>query len=230
MKQIIDLYDINFQYRKLLREVYDLGIVTAPRGKKIKEIIPYSFAIDPHKNVITLDGVKTNLQYANLELDWYYAATNNIHWSDKIAKIWNRFSDDGKTVNSAYGHRIFGGHEEFINQWEWIKDKLTEDPDSRQCVMNINWVKDKEKPTKDFPCTVYIQIFIRDNKLIWITNMRSNDVYFGLRNDVYCFCEMQKRLAKELGIECGLYHHYAGSMHLYEEQFEKVEKFLEVKQ
>jgi len=38
--------------------------------------------------------------------------------------------------------------------------------------------------------------------------------------------ELQKRLAKELNIELGKYYHFAGSLHLYENQFKKVKELL----
>lgn len=80
------------------------------------------------------------------------------------------------------------------------------------------------KKTKDFPCTMYFQIFIRNNKLHWITNMRSQDIYYGMRNDIYCFTELQKLLTKELDLELGKYYHHCGSLHLYESQWNKMIK------
>lgn len=35
----------------------------------------------------------------------------------------------------------------------------------------------------DFICTNYAQLFIRNNKLIYIVDMRSNDAIFGFFND-----------------------------------------------
>lgn len=218
-------------YKKALEDVWTRGIEVSPRGMKIKELLAYQFKIDdPRDNVITLPGFKTNVKYAEEELKWYYAATNRIDWSPLIERTWKQFSDDGKTVNSAYGHRIFGGHEHFLNQWEWCKDKLKDDPDSRQCVINLNDVIDKEKSTLDFICTVFCQVFLRENKLHWLTHLRSQDIYLGTRNDVYCFSEMQQQMAKEIGAELGNYYHYASSMHLYEKQFKKVKKLLEGEQ
>ena len=42
---------------------------------------------------------------------------------------------------------------------------------------------------------------IRENKLIWIVSMRSNDVFYGFRNDLYCFTELQKRILENKGID-----------------------------
>jgi thymidylate synthase len=56
--------------------------------------------------------------------------------------------------------------------------------------------------------------------------MRSNDIYFGLRNDLYCFAQMQKRLASELNVSLGDYIHISNSLHIYESQYKKLEALI----
>lgn len=213
----------NREYKKALKCLQTYGLSTEPRKMKIKELIAYSMYLDPKHKIITIPGFETNVDYAKKELEWYFSATNKIDFDPVIEKTWKKFSDDGYTVNSAYGHRIFGKHTDFPNQWEWIKNKLKEDPYSRQCICNLNYPKDKSSATKDFVCTVYFQVFIRENKLIWITNMRSQDIFYGTRNDVFCFMSMQERLANELGVEVGEYIHFCGSLHIYEKHFDKLD-------
>jgi hypothetical protein len=71
-------------------------------------------------------------------------------------------------------------------------------------------------------CTIALQFLVREGELICIAYMRSNDLYYGFRNDVYCFTEMQKMLAKKLEVGIGPYFHIAGSLHLYEKELQKV--------
>jgi thymidylate synthase len=52
--------------------------------------------------------------------------------------------------------------------------------------------------------------------------MRSNDAYYGFRNDYYCFTELLKRLAQLSNLKVGEYWHWATSMHLYLPQVEKM--------
>lgn len=216
----------NKEYLNALKKLYKSKNIINPRGKNTKELIGYLFKFNsPQNKLITIPEFKTNEKYAHEEYLWYLNAGNNINFSQTIKNTWEKFSDDGIHVNSAYGHRIFGNHENInINQWEWIKKKLEKDINSRQCIININLPSDKYKETLDFPCTIYCQIFVRENKLIWITNMRSQDIYYGTRNDIYCFMSFQELLAKELKILCGNYYHFCGSLHIYEKQFEKLEK------
>lgn len=217
----------NETYARGLIAAYQNGLETSPRGMKVRELIGYTMRFDPMDNVITLPGFETNLDYAKEELRWYYNGTPRIDFSPRIQRVWSRYSDDGVHVNSNYGNRMFSHRpENGKSQWQWVVDKLKEDPDSRQAVFNINSVHDKNAPTKDFPCTMSIQAMIRNKDLYWVTHMRSNDAVMGLRNDLYCFTEMQKRMATELGTGLGSYTHIAGSWHLYEKDWSKVEKLI----
>jgi len=57
---------------------------------------------------------------------------------------------------------------------------------------------------------------IRDDRLIMVTSMRSNDVFIGLPYDVFAFTMIQEILARTLGVEVGPYKHVVGSLHLYD--------------
>lgn len=212
------------QYAKMLLELQRAKTVKA-RGIIARELLYKSFEIDPADCIINFEPFKTNLAYAKLELKWYLAASNRIDFDERICKTWGRFSDDGATVNSAYGHRIFGFHRHAaVDQWEWVKKKLRQDQDSRQCVINLNFPSDKYIKTKDFVCTMYCHLFLRDGKLHWSTHLRSQDIYYGTRNDVYCFASMQQLMAKELGVMCGVYRHFMDSVHAYENTLKKIDE------
>jgi thymidylate synthase len=74
----------------------------------------------------------------------------------------------------------------------------------------------------DFMCTNAVQYMIRDDELIAIVQMRSNDVYFGYRND-YAFQDyVVKQLAFDLGISKTKIVWQVGSLHIYERHFKYV--------
>lgn len=56
--------------------------------------------------------------------------------------------------------------------------------------------------------------------------MRSNDAYRGFPHDVFCFTMLQEIVARSLHLEIGQYRHFAGSMHIYEEDISKAELYL----
>ena len=93
---------------------------------------------------------------------------------------------------------------------------------SRQAVIHIKMPRNTiENPTNDLNCTVCLQFIVRDGKLYCTTYMRSNDLWLGFPYDVFQFTCIQIRMAMELGLDIGSYTHIAGSLHIYERDFEK---------
>lgn len=205
-----------------LQEQAEKGYNAGSRdGAVVGEICDAVFCVeDPTRNIVSNQIRKMPMRYAVGELAWYLSGSNKVKGISRFAKKWAEISDDGETNNSAYGWRIF---DKFgFNQWEHIKDLLRKDPASRQAVIHI---KDADNhPTKDVPCTVYLQFFIRDGKLNMSTHMRSNDIWMGVPYDMFSFCFLQILLAMELGVEIGQYTHYAGSLHIYARDYEAAKK------
>jgi thymidylate synthase len=56
--------------------------------------------------------------------------------------------------------------------------------------------------------------------------MRSNDVYKGFPHDIFCFTMLQEVLARSLGLEVGIYKHFVGNLHLYDEDKIAVQQYL----
>lgn len=172
---------------------------------------------DPTRSFVHSKVRNLPIRYAVGEMLWYMSGSNYLNGIQKYTTNWNRMSDDGVTVNSNYGWCIknkFG-----FDQWEFIRDMLTKDQNTRQAVIHIKTADNT--PSKDVNCTVCLQFFIRDNKLYLTTYMRSNDLWMGFPYDVFQFMNMQVLMSMELGLELGTYTHIAGSLHLYERDYQK---------
>ena len=191
----------------------------------LKEILGHSdtavtmkYYIDIDTDFISLKTAKSSLTYIVGEYLWYHSSRNDLDFISKFSKFWTNISDDGVTSNSAYGYIL---QEKYgFDQIETIINLLEEDPTSRRAVLNINVPNINVATTKDELCTIALIYFIRDNKLHSTTIMRSNDVLFGLRNDLPYFIRLQKYIADSLGVEYGSYTHFATSIHLYEKDMQ----------
>jgi len=204
-------------------ELYDQGQLVQPRGQVIKEIRHLSFELKNPRNRIIFHPVRAfSIFYAFGELFWYLSKSNDLAFIEFYNRRMKNYSDDGRTLNSAYGLRIFSNAHSLIpfNQWEHVIDQLQGDRDTRQAIIHIH--TPNNKPTKDEVCTLSLQFFIREDKLELAVTMRSNDIYWGMGYDVFAFTCMQEYMANRLNIEMGSYYHYAGSMHLYENHFPAV--------
>lgn len=208
-----------------MKQIRDHGEFSFPRGLEIKEVLAYSACLEnPRQRYIFNPERKMSIFYAIGEEMWYLSGDNSVDFISYYSKVWRNMSDDGKTLNSAYGHRIFSGEHPLIpfNQFFEVKNKLRKDPDSRQAIINLH--TPTNKLTKDSVCTLTLQFLIRNNKLNMIANMRSNDGVFGTTFDIYAFTIFQEMLALELGVELGKYYHSAGSFHIYKKHYQKIEQ------
>ena len=230
---------MNKEYYRAIAAVLFESVESAPRGMRVLELPhPYVFRLgSQYKNVLSiLKPFHTRIDYAEAELRWYLSGSTRIDElvgpsGKSYARLWERFTDDGVNVNSAYGRYIFsdrflgifdgGEFPWMMSQWEWAREKLRYDSDTRQAVININQPHHKETPTRDFPCCVCMMFTIRGDMLNLTTVFRSQDVDTGLRNDVYTMHALQAKMAEELKIFPGTFTNVALNLHLYESKWDK---------
>ena len=70
-----------------------------------------------------------------VEAIWMMAGSENLRQLTHFNEGMSKFSDDGKTLNGAYGHRWFSTFK--LNQVETVVSMLKKDPDSRRCVVQM---------------------------------------------------------------------------------------------
>lgn len=180
---------------------------------------------DPTRCVLDSYFRKANMRYAMGELLWYLSGNRSLKEIQKITKNWDRFSDDGVSINSNYGYCIM---EKFgFNQFYFVVRELVNNPNSRRAIIHIK--EPSQKDSKDINCTMTLQYLIRDGKLVAITNMRSNDLWYGFPYDVLCFSSLQVMLSMILEVPLGVYIHNAGSLHLYERNAISKDEFERIK-
>jgi len=212
---------------------YNYDYECSPRYQKIREILNFGITIEnPYSNLFLNAKRSIPIDYLVNELILYFSGTRDLDHFGKASSFWNKIANDDGTVNSAYGHLIFV--EENIDnttQWNWAFDQLIKDKDSRQSVMHFNKPHHQLDGIKDFPCTLDVQFFIRENKLNMTTHMRSNDVIKGVTFDFPFFMILQQCMLVKLqmtypDLEMGQYNHLSGSMHAYENDFKLIENML----
>jgi thymidylate synthase len=149
------------------------------------------------------------------ELLWYLSKDNKLDFIVPFVPAYKIETEDGETVYGGYGPRLFRqrGHDQITNVLELLKMRST----TRRALVQIFNAEDLSAPHREVPCTTTLQFFQREGKLEMITTMRSNDAYKGLPHDVFCFTMLQEICARSLGCEIGPYRHFAGSMHLYDD-------------
>lgn len=224
--------DANFEadtLDDLLREVFPRllehqEMVKASRGN-FTEIFGAMLVLHNPRARLSRSESRGRVFSALGELFWYLSKTNSLEFMEYyLPGIYTKESDDGVSVRSGYGERLFGheGHNQVQNVIGLLKDK----PTSRRAVIQLFDASDLSDNYKSIPCTCTLQFVIRDNRLNMLVNMRSNDAYLGLPHDIFAFTMLQEIVARSVDIEVGIYKHCAGSLHLYERDHPDAKKYL----
>lgn len=211
---------VNDVWLDRVHEVLKQGKEVKPRGQLTHEILNGHYTV-PMPAFIDLEsrGVKVPFMFA--EAAWIVSGSNRLKDLTPYMKAYANFSDDGKFLRGAYGPKV-------VDQLPYVVDTLLNDNDSRQAVMTI-W-RERPSGSKDVPCTVAMQFFIRDDVLHMIVTMRSNDIVLGFTYDVFSFSMVAnavRLLLKERGLDIilGDLHVNAGSLHIYETHFDGLDKW-----
>lgn len=184
-------------------------------GAELGEIVNPTFILtDPSRCFITCRDM--SMKYLKGELDFYMSGSPYLKDISKHSKFWNKVSDDGETITSNYGRLLLWDRNSMnLTQFEYAEERLRSNPDSKKAVMVI-YSKDHAKKSKDNPCTMFLQFFLREGLLHLSVKMRSSDIWFGLPYDVPFFVLIQQKMATALGVSLGTYIHNAGSLHVYD--------------
>jgi len=208
-------------YKQLCTELVNYSEVVSPRGLGTHELLDVTLELDdPTDRLVMCPARGIDLRYLVGELCFYLGLRTDLKFISHYSKFWNKVSDDGATVNSAYGARIFA------QQFEYAMATLAHDSTSRKAVMVI-YAPGDARPSNDNPCTMFLQLLIRRGALHCIASMRSNDVWFGLTYDMPFFTLVQEIALVRLrwaypDLRMGCYRHHATSMHAYDHNWAAV--------
>ncbi|MCF0124823.1 MAG: hypothetical protein HUJ68_03550 [Clostridia bacterium] len=204
------------------------------------ELLGKTVLLDPYSPYIYLDKTfSTPKKYVKEELDWYKSMDLSIigHPGIETNPTWNACCsrDEKKEINSNYGWCVFS--EENGSQYDNCLDVLKRDETSRNALITYQRpgiYKDyKRDGMHDMICTMYSHFFIRDNKLIMIHNMRSNDIRYGfICSDLAWNCFVYQNMYEDLkstypDLEEGYIIWTSDSMHLYSRHYDDLISFIE---
>ncbi|MBK8815636.1 MAG: hypothetical protein IPN42_09105 [Methylococcaceae bacterium] len=169
--------------------------------------------------LIFLNNRKINPIFAIIESAWVLAGGNELTPLIKELPHFSTYSDDGETLNGAYGNRLrsFFGFDQLNVAIEALKNDCV----SRRVVLTMFSPSDLKVNSLDVPCNTEIYLKIINGALdITILN-RSNDLYLGLPYNVFVFGILQKYISLQLGIKIGIQRHFSDSLHLYEKNIDE---------
>jgi hypothetical protein len=208
-----------------------------------------------------LDRNKVIEEYTQKEMKLYDSCSNLAEDFGKASKFWLKLANPDGTVNSAYGRliwankshgnafeqeiytisedpvsggKIMGYRPKMRTPWEWCRDSLIADKDTRQAIMRFSLPEHQWMGNKDQTCTLHGNWLIRNDRLHFSVTMRSNDLVKGLVYDMPWFCGLMDKMVEELkphypNLTKGYYTHIVHSLHIYEKDEETIVKMLGLK-
>lgn len=231
MNQYFQGQGIDEAWYKALEQLYNRpDFWSSPRGLDIKECINTTIAIKfPRRRLLTHPERNLSKRYLAGELAFYLTGSRKLKFISHYSKFWYKVSDDGRTVNSCYGYKLFKKRNQSgMTQYEYARQQLINDPQTRKAVMIIYTSENAKMNLRDNPCTMYLHFFIRKKQLMLYAYMRSNDIWFGVSYDIPFFTIVQEMMWIQLrashpekfnDLLLGPYFHNSGSLHLYKKDF-----------
>lgn len=216
--------------REYFKSQLDHNLFTVDKtGAKTIEMIGASFLADEP----SIFG-EPSQEYIDAELAWYESMSTNIY--DIHGKIkappaaWKYSADEHGNINSNYGHLVFS--KKYFGQYYKAIEELAQNQDSRRAQMVYNrpsiWIEYDEGGKSDFICTNAQTFYIRNGELHMVSQMRSNDVVFGYKNDYawaqYLMDYAVGSLAEQFDIHVkkGTLTWQVMNLHVYERHFDLV--------
>ena len=138
-------------------------------------------------------------------------------------------------ISYTYHERLFSYslNSTVVDQINYIVEKLSKAPFSRRA-QAITWKPWVDTLSNDPPCLQRIYCRIYNDRLIMQTMWRSRDAFKAAFMNMYALTLLQKKIAERISakigrkIEVGEYIDISNSYHIYESDWKRVEKFLEV--
>ena len=217
-------------FKELAKKIEDQDFLTDKSGVKIVEVLCPKIVLDPTDLFIDFETVKSPREYTYQEESWYDSHELRIDRVSDVA-IWKQVADSNHEINSNYGNLVFSRNN--FSQFHNVLKTLSNHKESRQGLIiytrpsiHYEW---NSLGASDFICTNYQHFFIRNNKLVTVTSMRSNDSRFGFFNDIPWFHLVIQRMYEALkevysNLEIGDHIFIPNSFHVYERHFDVITK------
>ena len=114
---------------------------------------------------------------------------------------------------------------ETIDQIQNVIEAIQKTPDSRRLIVSA-W-NPEDVPTSALPpCHTLFQFYVNDNKLSCQLYQRSGDVFLGVPFNIASYALLTSLIARQTGLEVGVFVHTLGDAHIYKNHFNQVEEQL----
>lgn len=178
--------------------------------------------LHPRNNILCNPIRKFSSFYGCGELCWYLNPQATMRQIIHYSKNYEKYAEDtyafyGRRINTVDG-----------NQLVRIANILRSDPNSRRCVLALWAANDLVLQNRqDLPCTISWKFTVHEGQLNTFADMRSNDAWLGMPNDIFVNTCIHTLMCKLTGYDMGFYQHQVADIHLYERDWSRASHAIE---
>lgn len=215
------------QYKKLLKEALANGVERNDRtGIGCYSIFSKNLRVDLSETFPLITGRKMFEKTFKTEFEWFINGETNIkRLQDAGVKIWDAWADENGDLGPVYGHQLRNFNSQGIDQLNNVISQITRNPDSRRHVISL-WNPCQIDEMRLPPCYLYFQFFVEKDRLNMFALQRSGDLLLGIPYDVALFSQLLLYVASSTGYNPGILDLKIVDAHVYSNQVEAVEYYL----
>jgi len=218
-------------YLDLMRQVLDEGVPQSDRtGTGTLSLFGAQMRFDLADGFPLLTTKKLHLRSIIVELLWFLRGDTNIRWlQERKVRIWDEWADETGDLGPVYGKQwrdwesADGRH---IDQIANLVELIRAHPSSRRQIVTA-WNPGEIDRMALAPCHCLFQTQVAGGRLNLQLYQRSADLFLGVPFNIASYALLTHMLARECGLEPGVFVWTGGDVHLYSNHLDQARLQLE---
>ena len=206
-------------YLALMAQILDQGVEQMDRtGTGTRSLFGAQMRFDLADGFPLLTTKKLHLRSIIVELLWFLRGDTNVRWlQERKVGIWNEWADEAGNLGPVYGKQwrdweAPGGRH--IDQIAELIALIKRDPASRRQIVSA-WNPGELAAMALAPCHCLFQTQVAAGRLNLQLYQRSADFFLGVPFNIASYALLTHMLARECGLEPGMFVWTGGDVHLY---------------
>jgi len=170
------------------------------------------------KELLDLVVVVEDLEHDRIPAGFGWSEDRLIEYAEQLME------DDAHGFEYTYGQRLRAWGKG-IDQIAYVIEKLSASPQSRRACA-ITWMADVDTQRDEVPCMLVADFKIRDERVNLTALFRSHDFAGAYPANLYGLTEVLRHVAKGAGVRTGVITTMSASAHIYEHDWERIERVL----
>ncbi len=215
------------QYLDLMQRILDGGIEQMDRtGTGTRSYFGAQMRFDLADGFPLLTTKKLHLRSIIVELLWFLRGDTNIRWlKEHKVSIWDEWADENGDLGPVYGKQWRDWESadgRSIDQITSLVELIRRDPSSRRQIVTA-WNPGEIHRMALAPCHCLFQTQAAGGRLNLQLYQRSADFFLGVPFNIASYALLTHMLARECGLEPGVFVWTGGDVHLYSNHLEQAQ-------